>query len=244
MADASSTPSTPHLSVVIPAYNEEERLPSTIREIEAFLASKPYSWELIVVDDGSRDRTVEIARQTFSRPESRVDCNPRNMGKGATVRRGMLLARGAFRLFTDADNSTPIQELDKLLARLESTGSDVAIGSRALRESQLEQRQPFYREFMGRTFNRIVQFLAVPGIRDTQCGFKLFTAPSAEHVFKRQRLEGFSFDVEVLMLARSGGFKIEEVPVRWINSPSSRVSPIKDSAKMFLDVVRIRFSKY
>ncbi len=231
----------PHLSVVIPAYNEEERLPDTIRTVEAFLEKQPWDWELIVVDDGSADRTAEAAREAFRHPASRAVSLPQNQGKGAAIRRGMLEeARGKYRLFTDADNSTPIEELPGLLRKAEEEGYGVAIGSRALRDSKLEVRQPFYREMMGRFFNLIVQMVAVPGIRDTQCGFKLFTAEAAGYVFPRQQLQGFSFDVELLMLARRGGFRIAEVPVRWINSPASRVSPIRDSLRMFMDVLRVR----
>ena len=234
----------PFLSVVIPAYNEEERLPGTIRAVEQHLARQPWSWELIVVDDGSRDGTVAAGRAAAKAPRTRVVSLPRNQGKGAAIRQGMLReARGAFRLFTDADNSTPIEELDKLLAKAQGENVAVAIGSRALKDSQLEVRQPFYREMMGRFFNLMVRTLAVGGISDTQCGFKLFRADAAEYVFSRQQLDGFSFDVELLVLARRGGFAIAEVPVRWVNSPASRVSPIRDSARMFMDLVRIRFRR-
>ncbi len=234
----------PFLSVVIPAYNEEERLPDTVRTVESFLEKQPWEWELIVVDDGSADRTAEAAQDAFRSPASRAVSLPKNQGKGAAIRHGMLNeARGRFRLFTDADNSTPIEELPGLLEKAEKEGYGVAIGSRALRESRLEVRQPFYREMMGRFFNLIVQLVAVPGIRDTQCGFKLFTAEAAEYVFPRQQLTGFSFDVELLLLARQGGFRIAEVPVRWINSPASRVSAIRDSLRMFRDVLGVRFRR-
>lgn len=237
--------SAPFLSVVVPAYNEEERLPETIAAIEAYLSRQSYTWELIVVDDGSRDDTVGAARAAFSQPHSRVEKNPRNMGKGATIRNGMTKhARGRYRLFTDADNSTPIEETGKLLKAMRRRGADIAIGSRALKGSKLEVRQPFYREMMGRVFNTMVQLLAVPGIHDTQCGFKLFTRKAAEEIFPRQTLDGFSFDVEVLHIARRLGFRTIEVPVRWINSPASRVSPIRDSIRMFADVVRIRLRRY
>ncbi len=230
----------PFLSVIIPAYNEEARLPKTLERMEAYLSQQDYSWELIVMDDGSQDRTVEVAGKALSSPNSRVVKNPRNLGKGATVRNGMLLAVGKFRLFSDADLSTPIEEVEKLLRAVQEEGYDVAIGSRALKESRLEVRQPFYREMMGRMFNLIVQIVLLGGIKDTQCGFKLFSGKAAEEVFSRQQLEGFSFDVEVLVLARRLGFRIAEVPVRWLDSPASRVSPLRDSIRMFLDVVRVR----
>lgn len=238
-APASSAP--PLLSVVIPAYNEEKRLPDTIRRVEQYLSEQNYTWELLVVDDGSKDRTVEVAQAAFGSPNSRVQKNPRNMGKGATVRNGMLAARGDYRLFSDADLSTPIEEVEKLLKAVLEGGYQVSIGSRALKESKLEKRQPLYREMMGRTFNLIVQTIALGGIKDTQCGFKLFTREAAEKVFPEQELPGFSFDVEILVLARSHGYRIAEIPVRWIDSPASRVSPIKDSIRMFSDVFKIRW---
>ncbi|MDX2177751.1 MAG: glycosyltransferase family 2 protein [Candidatus Sumerlaeia bacterium] len=230
------------LSVVIPAYNEESRLPATIRAVEKYLADRGGAWELIVVDDGSRDGTVAAAEGAFSSPGSRVLRNPANMGKGASVKNGMLAARGRLRLFSDADLSTPIEEFEKLAKALEG-GAQVAIGSRAMAESRLEKRQPIHRETMGRVFNLIVRAVALGGIKDTQCGFKLFTAEAARAVFPRQRLNGFSFDVETLVLARKLGFRIAEVPVRWIDSPNSRVSPVRDSLRMFADVVRIRFRR-
>ncbi len=233
----------PYLSVVIPAYNEEERLPTTLVAVEEYLAAQEWSWEVLVVDDGSRDNTVSATEAASTSAHTKVLKNPRNMGKGASIRNGMLAARGQWRLFTDADNSTPIEEVAKLLAKTEE-GYAVTIGSRALPESQIDVHQPFYREWMGRVFNLIVQIFTIRGIKDTQCGFKLFSEDAAEYVFSRQKLDGFSFDVEALMLARRGGFKIAEVPVRWINSPASRVSPINDSIRMFRDVIKIRFQKY
>lgn len=233
----------PYLSVIVPAYNEETRVPATIQRIEEYLNAFGRSWELIVVDDGSRDNTIEAAKKAMKSPNSRVAPNPRNMGKGASIRNGMTMARGQYRLFSDADLSTPIEELEKLLAAVEREGAEVAIGSRAMKESQLEVRQPLHREMMGRVFNIIVRTMALGGIKDTQCGFKLFTARAAEAIFPKQRYDGFSFDVEILVLARKQGFRIVEVPVRWIDSPASRVSPIKDSAKMFWDVIKIRFRR-
>lgn len=230
------------LSVVIPAYNEEARLGGTLEQVLAYLNAQPYEWEVLVMDDGSRDRTAALAEQIAARmPAGRVRVlrNPRNLGKGGTIRRGMLEARGAQRLFTDADNSTPIEEVAKLRAAL-AEGFDVAIGSRALKTSHVEVHQPWYRETMGRTFNLFVQAMVLPGFKDTQCGFKLFRAEVAQAVFPRQRLQGFSFDVEVLYLAKRAGFRIKEVGVRWINSPASRVHPIRDATKMFIDLLRIR----
>lgn len=234
---------TPYLSVIVPAYNEEKRLPETIQLIETFLSQQDYTWELIIMDDGSSDETCSVARKAFQSPHSRLEKNPRNMGKGATIRNGMLNhAQGQFRLFTDADNSTPIEEVAKLLPSLEDNSHQIAIGSRALPESKLEVRQPIHRELMGRTFNLMVQLIVLPGIKDTQCGFKLFTAKAADFVFSRQTRDGFSFDVEVLYLGKLAGYTIAEIPIRWIDSPASRVSPIRDSLAMFLDLLRVRLT--
>lgn len=231
----------PYLSIIIPAYNEEKRLPATLASIQDYLASVPWNWELLVVDDGSRDQTTHAAHTAFRSPRCRIIESPRNQGKGAAIRLGMLQATGKFRLFTDADNSTPIEEVEKLLEVMKRHRAHVAIASRALPGSELEQRQPFHREMMGRAFNLIVRTIALPGIHDTQCGFKMFTAKAAEEIFPRQQMPGFSFDVELLLLARQHGFRIAEVPVRWIDNPDSRVSPVKDSLRVFRDVVRIRW---
>lgn len=237
----SATPAC-ELSVIIPAYNEEARLGGTLDAILKYLGAQPYTWEVLVVDDGSKDRTVAIAEERAAKDGSgrlRVVRNPKNLGKGGTIIHGMREARGAQRLFTDADNSTPIEEVAKLRAAL-AEGFDVAIGSRAVAASNVEVHQPWYREMMGRTFNLMVQALVLPGFKDTQCGFKLFSAKAAEAVFPKQRLQGFSFDVEVLYLAKKAGFKIKEVGIRWIDSPASRVHPIRDASKMFIDIIRIR----
>lgn len=232
----------PFLSVIIPAYNEEKRLPETLGIIYDYLSRAPYSWEIIVADDGSKDGTVDLVKK-FKPEDDRVKVveAPCNMGKGAATRRGILTSSGKYRLFTDADNSTPISEVAKLLKAIRKTNSQIAIGSRAMKGSDLEVRQPWYRELMGRTFNLVVQTLAVPGIKDTQCGFKLFREDAALKLFRLQRFDGFSFDVELLFLARKFGFKIREVPIRWINNEESKVSPIKDSLRVFSDVIKIRF---
>ena len=231
----------PHLSIIIPAHNEEERIGPTLERVAAYLAGQPYDSEVIVVDDVSADRTGEVVdalaagHPTFRR--LRRDANP---GKGAAVRDGMLAARGEYRLFSDADLSTPIEETAKLLAACEGE-YHVAIASRALPESNLAVRQPWFRETMGRTFNLMVQVGAVWGIKDTQCGFKCFRAAVAEELFSRMTITGFAFDVEILYLARKRGYRIAEIPVTWINSPKSRVSPIRDSLRMMRDLLRIRW---
>jgi dolichyl-phosphate beta-glucosyltransferase len=224
------------LSVVIPAYNEEGRLPPTLDRLRAYLGSRGLDHEIVVVDDGSRDATSEIARAHGAT----VVRNDTNRGKGFAARRGMLLARGRRRLMTDADLSTPIEDLARLEARLDE-GYDVAIASRALPGSNVEVRQPVYREAMGRLFNVCVRMLAVPGLHDTQCGFKLFTAAAAAASFEPARLDGFSFDVETLFIARRRGFRIAEVPVTWRNDEASRVGPL-NGFRAFVDLGRIRFN--
>jgi dolichyl-phosphate beta-glucosyltransferase len=232
------------LSVVIPAYNEARRLPETLQVIQRFAADRFEAVEILVVDDGSTDGTVAAAEAFASTARSpvsvRVLSNGRNLGKGASVRNGMLAATEPWILMTDADLSTPIEDLPALYAALSEGGADVALGSRALADSRLEVRQPIYREFMGRTFNRMVQVLLLGGIRDTQCGFKLFKRAAAHAIFSRAKVDRFAFDVEAVFLARKLGLGVAEIPVTWRNSPHSTVSPLRDSAQMFLDVVRIK----
>ena len=224
----------PALSVVVPALNEEDRLPRTLERIVSHLGRRREDYELVVVDDGSRDRTAERAQAAGAT----VLRNEATRGKGYAVRRGMLAASGARRLMTDADLSTPIEELDRLCARMDG-GHDVVIGSRALPGARIEVHQPWYRENMGRLFNLFVRALAVPGVTDTQCGFKLFSASAARDVFSSARLDGFSFDVEVLFLARRKGYRIAEVPVVWRNDAASRVSLVRGFLA-FPDLLRIR----
>ena len=222
------------LSVVVPAYNEEARLPPTLARVQEFLATSGLTHEIVVVDDGSRDGTVRVAEAAGVT----VLGGEPNRGKGYAVRRGMLAARGTRRLMTDADLSTPMEDLTSLMAKLDE-GFDVAIASRALAGSKVEVHQPWYRENMGRVFNFVVRTLLLPDLHDTQCGFKLFTADATEKAFGPARLDGFSFDVEVLYLARRAGLKIAEVPVTWRNDEATRVRAMQ-GAKAFLDVLRIR----
>ena len=224
--------SDPAISVVIPAYNEALRLPPTLEKIHRHFQGSSY--EVVVVDDGSRDDTAARAAAAGAR----VVRNEGNRGKGYSVRRGMLLARGARRLMCDADLSTPIEELGRLQAKMDE-GFDVVIASRALPGSNVEVRQPWYRENMGRLFNLCVRVLALPGLADTQCGFKLFSARAAEEAFQGARLDGFSFDVEALYVARRRGFRIAEVPVTWRNDEATRVNTVKGMVA-FLDLARIR----
>jgi dolichyl-phosphate beta-glucosyltransferase len=225
----------PELSVVVPAYNEAARLPPTVQRVEAFLAGRPH--EIVIVDDGSTDGTVEAAR-AVARTGLVVLRNEGNRGKGYSVRRGMRAARGARRLMTDADLSTPIEELARLEKALDA-GHDVAIGSRALEGARIEVRQPWYREGMGRLFNVFVRALVLPGLRDTQCGFKLFTGEAADAVFAAARLDGFSFDVESLFIARRLGYRVAELPVTWRNDAATRVG-LLGGFQAFPDLVRIR----
>lgn len=229
----------PVLSIVIPALNEAARLPRTLQRIAEDLEASHESHEILVVDDGSTDGTADAAVRTLGAAVT-VLRNDRNRGKGYSVRRGMLAATGARRLMTDADLSTPIGERHGLGARLDA-GDDIAIGSRALPGSRIEVHQPLLREGMGRVFNLFVRLLAVPGIRDSQCGFKLFTAVAAQAVFSRCRLDGFSFDVEALHVARRLGLRVAEVPVVWRNDAASRVTLVRGAAA-FADLLRIRLN--
>lgn len=233
--------SAPYLSVVIPAYNEAQRLPQSLRRIHTFLSSWGRSYEIVVVDDGSADDTGRLARESGV-PHLLVLQNDGNRGKGYSVRRGMVEARGEHRLMTDADLSTPIEQLDRLLARQE-LGADVVIGSRALPGANIEVRQPWYRENMGRVFNLLVRVLAVGGLHDTQCGFKLWSGHAAADVFAAARLDGFSFDVETLFLARRRGYRIEELPVTWRNDAATRVGML-GGFLAFPDLLRIRLNHW
>ena len=230
---------TPEISIVIPAFNEAMRLPATLDRVERYLATINVAAEVIVVDDGSRDATAEVVRQHAARwPQLRLLAAERNGGKGAAVRLGMAAARGRYRVFSDADLSVPIDDMEKLLRPLRA-GAGVAIASRGLRDSQVELHQPWYRETMGKIFNRLVRIFVLGGLNDTQCGFKAFTAEVAVRVFQQLQTRGFGFDVEVLYRAQQAGYKIVEVPTRWINSPQSRVHPIRDSTMMFLELLAI-----
>ena len=228
------------LSIVVPCYNEEQRLPRTIEQIQRYLDAGKIAHELILVDDGSADGTRIIMDAAAERyPAVRVEGLPHNRGKGRALAVGVQAATGDEVLITDADLSTPIEELEKLQAAL-GGGAGVAIGSRALRASRVEISQPIYRLAMGKVFNLIVQAVLLPGIWDTQCGFKLFRADVAHSVFSRLETDGFGFDPEVLYHARKQGVKIAEVPVVWRNSAPTTVSPVRSSLDMLRHVVRLR----
>jgi dolichyl-phosphate beta-glucosyltransferase len=226
----------PDLSFIIPAYNEELRLSKTISTVIEYFSKQDYTVEIIIVDDGSSDNTIKIAKEFGN---INVISQPKNMGKGAAVKRGMLESAGKYRIFSDADLSTPIYEIPKLLNILKN-GYEVSIGSRAVDYSLIKKHQPFYRETMGKTFNKIVQLMVIKGISDTQCGFKGFTKAAAEQIFKRSLIKGFGFDVEILYIASKLGLNVLETPVEWYNAEGSKVSPVKDSLKMLFEILRIR----
>jgi dolichyl-phosphate beta-glucosyltransferase len=229
------------LSVVIPAYNEEKRLPKTLEAISAYLCQRQDKSEIIVVSDGSTDQTVAVSK-SFHKEQMpiRVLHNKKNRGKGASVRRGVAAAQGEWVLFSDADMSTPIVELVKLEKAM-MDGADVVIASRALQGADISDHQPFYREWMGKTFNLFVQSVVLPGVKDTQCGFKLFKRDIARKIFLGSTIPGFGFDVEVLYLAKQAGARIQEVAVAWHNVLDSKVSPIRHSTQMFIDLFRVRW---
>lgn len=230
------------LSIVIPAYNETRRLAHTLERVYAWLRHQPFRWEVIVVDDGSTDGTLELARELASRyPNLRPLTNGRNRGKGYSVRHGVLEARGRAVLFTDADLSAPIEEAAKLIA-VAREGYPVVVGSRGVDQSLIEVHQSAFREFAGKTFNLLVRIITGLGIKDTQCGFKLFDREALRPIFERQRTESFGFDPEILFLAKKRGLKIAEVGVRWSHDADSRVRLLRDSWRMFRELVRMRWN--
>jgi dolichyl-phosphate beta-glucosyltransferase len=232
----------PLLSIIIPAYKEEERIGPTLEQVFAYLDKQDYAAEVIVVNDCSPDNTARVAQEAGKgRANFRVVSNEVNKGKGGSVRRGMLEAQGDYLLFSDADLSTPIEETARFLEKMRE-GYGVIVGSRALRESNIVTYQPWYRQIMGKTFNKIVRVLLVRGVKDTQCGFKMFTREAAKKIFPLQRIERFAFDVEILFLARKLGFKICEMPVTWKDSPLTSVSTFKDSFSMFSALFAIRLN--
>ena len=226
------------ISIIIPAFNEETRLPATLDKVRAYLSHSAWDFaEIVVVDDGSRDATAQAAR----RAGVRVLENPGNRGKGYSVRRGMLEAQGEWALFTDADLSAPIEDLDALWTAAERQSLRVAIGSRAVDRSLVGVHQPPFREAIGRIFNLTMRLATGLPYRDTQCGFKLFETRSAREIFSRQRLDGFGFDVEVLFIARRLGYPAAEVPVHWNNAAGTTVS-LWRGVMAFLDPVKVRWN--
>jgi len=243
----------PQLSVVIPAYNEEDRLPRTLERVLAYLGDRPLSFEILAVDDGSSDRTAELVKRVAARDERVRLIREPHRGKGSAVRAGALAAAGRAIVFTDADLSHPVEELTRLPALLDSPpprgdpraslreGAQVVIASR---EGHGANRvgEPGYRHLMDRAFNLFVRLIAVPGVQDTQCGLKCFTREAARELFGRQTIAGFGFDVELLFLARKRGYRVIETPITWRHVPASRVDPLRDTLRMLADVLRVRLN--
>ena len=230
----------PCLSIVIPAHNEARRLPGTMEKVLAFLQQQPYQAEVLIVENGSTDETLALARQFEQAAPGVVRAiHETQRGKGLAVRRGMLEARGEYRFLCDADLSMPIEELPKFLPPA-LTDFDIAIASRELPGSRRVD-EPAYRHLIGRGFNLMVQALALPGLHDTQCGFKCFRGPVADALFRRQTLDGMSFDVEILFIARRWGYRIVEVPITWYFDPDSRVRLVQDSLRMGIELLTIRW---
>ena len=232
----------PFYSIVIPAYNESARLGGTLEKVLGYVQAQHWDAEVIVVNDGSRDNTAEIVRQFMEKnPVLRLVENPGNRGKGYSVRNGMLNARGRVLLFSDADLSSPIEEAPKLFKALED-GADIAIGSRWLRAEMQTQRQPLHRQLFGRIFNLLLRLTLGLKFKDTQCGFKAFKQPAAKAIFPMQKIERWGFDPEILFLARKFGYRVAEVPVRWGHSGGARINPIVDGARMFQEMLHIRWN--
>lgn len=229
----------PHLSVIIPAYNEAERLPETLDLVRGYLERQSFDTEVLVVDDGSTDATVAKVQEMQAHfPQLKLITNTANKGKGGVVRQGMLAASGDFRLFMDADHSTAITELDKFLPFLGKF--DVIIGSRYLEKGSIKIKQSWKRRAISRTSNFLIQRSLLPGIIDTQCGFKLFSAKAAQEIFARQTMQGWAFDVEVLTIARIHGFTIKEVPVDWYDAKQSKLRAIHAGARSYQDLRTIK----
>lgn len=227
-------------SVVIPAYNEAMRLPAYLKEVVAYFDGRDQPYEVVVVDDGSRDATADCVRELARlHPSVRLHALPENRGKGCAVRTGMTVAGGALRLMADADGATPIVEVKRLEAAMQA-GADLAVGSRALPDPSVVVRARTHRKLSGQVWSRLVRALGVSGVVDTQCGFKLFRGPVADDLFRPLRTEGFGFDVELLLLARRRGYRIVEVPINWTDQPGSKVGVLKDGPRMLAQIVVAR----
>jgi dolichyl-phosphate beta-glucosyltransferase len=228
-------------SIVIPAYNESQRLGATLERVLAYVHLRGWEAEVIVVNDGSRDNTAEIVREfAKNNPILRLVENPGNRGKGYSVRNGILNSRGDIVVFSDADLSSPIEEMPKLLQAL-AEGADIAIGSRWLRAELQTQRQSLHRQLFGRVFNGLNRIVLGLNFKDTQCGFKAFTRRAAQTILPLQRIERWGFEPEILFLARKFGFRVEEVAVRWGHSGGTRINPFLDGARMFQEMLRVRW---
>jgi dolichyl-phosphate beta-glucosyltransferase len=230
----------PFLSIIIPAYNEEGRLPHTLEQVLGFLQKQAYSFEILVIENGSSDRTFETAQEFASRHPSLRVFREEQRGKGNAIRRGMLTARGEWRFICDADLSMPIEELSKFLPP--ALGDfKIAIGSREA-PGAIRYNEPYYRHLGGRAINLVIRLFILPGMNDTQCGFKCFRADTAEALFRQQTLPGWSFDIEILYLARRKKIPIYEIPIRWYFYPDSKVNAVRDALRMVGDIFRIHFN--
>jgi len=229
------------ISIVIPAYNEEGRIKGSLTEVFTFMSDSGMEYEIIVVDDGSSDGTSRIVgRMAEDSPKMRLVRYEKNRGKGHALRTGVLVAKGDFVLVMDADLSTPMEELWKMMPYLAKGECDIAIGSRALVLSDIIRKQPWWRQGMGKMFNKIVKALVIEDFSDTQCGFKLFAVEVARTLFGEAKIDRFAYDVEILARAKNKGYRVQEVPIRWVNSPESKVDPLRDSLQMLADLVRIK----
>ncbi len=231
------------LSIVIPAYNEERRIGETLDKFIAYLDTQAYGWEIIVVDDGSSDQMVSLLNKQYIE-QGNSDCihlvtYEANKGKGYAMRMGVQAAKGTFILVSDADASTPIDDIEKFWPRFDD-GADIVIGSRAMVDSDVQVRQPLYRQSMGRIFNLLLRILRLTRFKDTQCGFKAIRNSCVDTVFSRMTIDGFGADCEMLLIADKFGYTVEEVPVRWLNSIDTRVHPVFDSMDMFFEVLSVR----
>jgi dolichyl-phosphate beta-glucosyltransferase len=229
---------SPYLSVIIPAYNEENRLPITLEQVFRFLGQQSYPYEVLVVENGSQDRTLEVAQEFSRHSPQLIVIHEDGRGKGLAVRRGMLEAHGEYRFMCDADLSMPVDQINRFLPPL-LTDFDVAIGSREA-PGAIRYNEPFHRHLGGRIINQMIRVLALPGLQDTQCGFKCFHKPAAEELFRRMTLTGWSFDIEIIYLARLLDYRLVEVAIPWYFNPASKLNLMQDALKMMADILTIR----
>ena len=233
---------SPNYSIVIPAYNERDRILPTLESVLAYAGRQGWNAEVLVVDDGSRDETAEIVTQFAARhPMVRLVRNPGNRGKGHSVRNGMLRASGEILLFSDADLASPIEESEKLFAAI-AAGADIAIGSRWIRSELQTQRQPLHRQLMGRLYNLLMRIVLGLNFKDTQCGFKAFKRSTAQRIFQFQKIERWGFDPELLYLARKFGLRVVEIPVAWAHQEGARIHPVRDGMRMFGELLTVRWN--
>ena len=231
------------ISIIIAAFNEEKRIIPSLLKIKEYINKQNIPYEIIVVDDGSTDSTYAVVTDLIKDiPYLKVIHYSPNKGKGHALRTGVLASKGEIILLSDADLSTPIEELSKLLPLIYNHKCDIAIGSRALALSEIVKKQPWWRQSMGKFFNKLVKVLVIEDFKDTQCGFKVFRGDIARSLFKEAQIDRFAYDVEILAIGKKKGCKIVESPVRWINSPESKVNPVKDSLQMFGDLLKIRMT--